>query len=50
MKIENDPHLKMPKKILDHHPHAAFPQHGTIRKAPSHMMEKIHNPRKKHAD
>lgn len=47
MKIENDPDLKKQEKILDHHPHVGMPQHGTLRKAPKHMMKLVHVPGKK---
>jgi hypothetical protein len=44
MKIENKPDLKDQTKILDHHPHHGFPQHGEIRKFPLHMRGKVTRP------
>lgn len=44
MKVENDPNLKQQEKIIDHHPHHGFPQHGMIRKGPKHMRKAIHEP------
>ena len=46
MKIENDPNLSEQKKILDHHPHHGFPQHGKILKSRPHLLAKVKKPTK----
>ena len=47
---ENDPNLKQQEKIIDHHPHHGFPQHGNLlKKGREWMKEYVKLPNKKHA-
>lgn len=43
-KLENDPKLHMPKKILDHHPHHEMPPHGKVRARAPYMKSMISKP------
>lgn len=49
-KLENDPNLTQQKKILDHHPHMAFPQHGKVMTKKPHLLAKIRKPGRSRAE